>query len=876
MSSWIVGRRGRALPWLVLLLVLIATYLIDRQWRQGQVAAAERAEARAEAGASTIADAIGNVMAERIGSLTAPKLRFTPVEDSVSEATFSAAVDSVTGDLTGLDAISEVGVDGKTNAGPNALLGRPGFDPAADTVVRYPFLRALTTKRPAATVLIERAGLRRVVYFDPIVRGADSAVIGVLAAEIAPPAVFSAALNSLESDSLRNSYYALYGPAGEQVSNIPIPGGWPQVERTVRVADGHWIVRLAYVPPDGTLLGRARVATWITGMALALALFSVLVILRRTVRFQQDEIRRREEAEQEARRAAREARALSAQLEAAHDAAQGLSTSLDPEHVMDFLLGTVAEALDADTASIYTFDDEGEALVGRKRLILRDLGPQLEHLRKEDIREVHVPAAMLPPLAEAVATGEPHVVEDAATPSQVTSSAHGVRGATGWVSIPLKVAGHLMGVALWEVYRPGHRFSSNDVAFARALAAQASAFLRAADLYASLEAVSARATWEASRFGAVLDQMADGVVLADASGRVERYNETARELLGGEPDHREVSEWLNELEISGADGRPLPPAESPIARALRGERVHRFTLRVGSPYGHERVLYATAAPIESDGSGPSGAAMVVRDVTDEQQYAGMLRHTNQELRKQAALLEEVNSRLREATAAKDQFLAIMSHELRTPVNAIMGYTDLLDLEVKGPVNEDQRHMLKRLSETSRHLLRLINEILDLAKVASGQLDLQLEPVVLKEVVEQAVDQVAPLAESKGLELTMRPSATGITAVADRTRLMQIVVNLLSNAVKFTEQGGVQVKWSKNGSGMVELCVKDTGPGIEPDQQERIFDEFYQAEGGLTRSVGGTGLGLAIVRRFAEAMRGGVRVESQPGHGAEFVVELPEA
>ncbi|HUH11529.1 MAG TPA: PAS domain-containing sensor histidine kinase [Longimicrobiales bacterium] len=887
MSSWIVGRHGWGLPWLAFLLVLTGTFFIDRQWRNDQAGDLREAESRAQGRVSVISDALGNVIAERVGALAAAKLRFTPVEDSVSERTFTAAVDSVTSDMVGLDAISIVSRLGRVSRASDALLGRSGLDVSADTIVRHPFLRALSTGRPAATDVIERFGARRVILFDPVIRGADERVAAVLAAELDATAVFRTALNSLEADSLRSGFYVLYGPGGSRITTLPVPPGWPTVDRPVRVADTQWLVRLAYPPPDASRYTGARVATWVTGLVVAFALAAVLAILRQTVRRQREEIRRRQDAEREARAAAkesreraREARELSAQLEAAQHAAQGLSTSLDSDYVLEFLLGVAGEALDADTATVYTFDEEGEVLVGRKRLVLRDLGPETDRLQAEDIRQVRVPAAMLPQLADAASTGEPQIVEDASTLARGMAVPSGLKTAAAWTAIPLQVGGHMMGVAIWEVFRAPQRFERKDVTFAQALAAQASSALRAAELYASVEAASARATWEATRFGAVLDQMADGVVIVDAAGHVERSNTAAEELLGERPRSRSVTEWVESLELATVDRRPVSPEDFPIVRALRGERVRRINFQVRSPWGEDRYLSAAAAPIVGPEGNQSGAAMVVRDVTDEQQYAGMLRHTNQELRKQASLLEQVNRQLREATAAKDQFLAVMSHELRTPVNAVMGYADLLDLEIKGPLNEEQKHMLGRVTETARHLLGLINEILDLAKVGSGQVELKLERVELRDVVERAADQVAPLANSKGLQLKVGDARGGagdeVAAFADRTRLTQIILNLLSNAVKFTEEGSVTIRYFRNGDDKVEVRVRDTGPGIPEELQERIFEEFYQVEGGLTRSAGGTGLGLTITRRFARAMEGDVRVESGPEGGAEFVVQLPAA
>ncbi|HEY0306098.1 MAG TPA: hybrid sensor histidine kinase/response regulator, partial [Longimicrobiales bacterium] len=297
---------------------------------------------------------------------------------------------------------------------------------------------------------------------------------------------------------------------------------------------------------------------------------------------------------------------------------------------------------------------------------------------------------------------------------------------------------------------------------------------------------------------------------------------------------------------------------------------------VRSAWGTERFLSMSAGPILTAGGEEKGAAIVLRDVSDEHQYAEMLRHTNRELRRQAEIMEQVNTQLREATKAKDQFLAVMSHELRTPINAVMGYSDLLDLGVKGDLNPDQRSMIARIRDTSRHLLGLINEVLDLAKIGAGRIDLVMAELDVAEIVERAVQQIMPLANSKGLSLRVDEISRGeVMVVADETRLTQIIINLLSNAVKFTGTGGVSVA-ARLHSDKVEIHVADTGPGIADDQRERIFEEFYQVEGGLARTSGGTGLGLAIARRFARLMGGDIVVESELGKGAEFIVTLPSA
>lgn len=394
--------------------------------------------------------------------------------------------------------------------------------------------------------------------------------------------------------------------------------------------------------------------------------------------------------------------------------------------------------------------------------------------------------------------------------------------------------------------------------------------------HAGVERVArARSAREALRFRTVLDQMVDLVVLVSEDGRVELSNAAARRLLGPRLEDVPVHDWPAAFRVETMGGQPYDPAEFPPVRALEGERTEHVDLVLFAADGTRRYLSGSAAPLSRRHGGGTGAAMVFRDVTEEHHYAEMLRHSNRELRRQAEVLEETNTRLRDATAARDQFLAVMSHELRTPINAILGYTELLEMGVKGELNAEQRIMLGRVQDTTRRLLGLINGVLDLAKIGAGHIDMVLGELDLSELVARVVEEVRPTAEGKGLALHLAAPAEGppVVAVADETRLTQIVMNLLLNAVKFTHAGEVRTVVEKSG-GQARIRVRDSGPGIPPDQLERIFEAFYQVEGGLARSSDGSGLGLAVARRFARLMGGDVRVHSRVGAGSEFVVELP--
>jgi PAS domain S-box-containing protein len=264
-----------------------------------------------------------------------------------------------------------------------------------------------------------------------------------------------------------------------------------------------------------------------------------------------------------------------------------------------------------------------------------------------------------------------------------------------------------------------------------------------------------------------------------------------------------------------------------------------------------------------------------------------LQRTNAELRQRTEEAEQATADAEEANRAKSQFLANMSHELRTPINAVMGYTDLLEMGIAGPMNEKQRAHLERVKSSSQHLLSLVNEILDLAKVESGQLRVARERSPLREALDAALGLVVPQAVRAGVAVRDEVGPETDTAYwGDPERVQQILANLLTNAIKFTASGGsvrvscavtnqpdpaVQMRGAGN---WLRVDVEDTGVGIAAEHLEEIFQPFYQVDGGYTRVSGGTGLGLSISRRLAHLMGGDITLQSRPGSGSCFSLWLP--
>ena len=238
-------------------------------------------------------------------------------------------------------------------------------------------------------------------------------------------------------------------------------------------------------------------------------------------------------------------------------------------------------------------------------------------------------------------------------------------------------------------------------------------------------------------------------------------------------------------------------------------------------------------------------------------------------------LQARNREVERLARLKTEFLASMSHELRTPLNAIIGFSTLLADHTAGPLNGEQQSFIQHVGTASRHLLALINEILDLAKIEAGHLDLDLTAFPLVAALKEVLTTIRPLAQDKRVELTTGGQVE-VEIHADRIRVKQILYNLLSNAIKFTPQGGrIHVEAEIRG-GDVAVTVSDSGIGIAVEEQQAVFEKFYQAGGGGPGEREGTGLGLAIVKRLVEQHGGGIAVESAPGRGSRFCFTLPRA
>jgi signal transduction histidine kinase len=281
-----------------------------------------------------------------------------------------------------------------------------------------------------------------------------------------------------------------------------------------------------------------------------------------------------------------------------------------------------------------------------------------------------------------------------------------------------------------------------------------------------------------------------------------------------------------------------------------------------------------------EGKGGHQYTLIVRDVSErvEQEH---------ELREQAAILEQTTADLKEANdelnrrqedleramTARSRFYASMSHELRTPINAVLGYSTLLLENIYGPLNDKQAEGIQRTQRAAKHLLELVNDVLDLSKIEAGKIDLRLQPVSFPTIVEELFVTVRPLADKYGTKLVVETDGQSVSIVSDPRRVRQILLNLLSNAIKFGGGKPIRVDVKRTSDNGVAVAVIDQGEGIPPEDQERIFQEFVQL--GKTQLQEGTGLGLPISKRLAELLNGSLTLESNVGSGSIFRLTLPQ-
>jgi PAS domain S-box-containing protein len=386
-----------------------------------------------------------------------------------------------------------------------------------------------------------------------------------------------------------------------------------------------------------------------------------------------------------------------------------------------------------------------------------------------------------------------------------------------------------------------------------------------------------------ARFREIVSTAMDAIVIFDDQERITLFNGAAERMFkaaAAKAIGRPVTEFFPDSTSAAAVRQ--------ICKRARGARVadaqsdwdaieHVTSLQGHRDTGEEFPIEVSISCFE--GKEGHQYTLIVRDVSERVRQEEELKEQKvaleQTMGELQAANEELNRRqedLERAMTARSRFYASMSHELRTPINAVLGYSTLLLESIYGPLNEKQAEGIQRTQRAAKHLLELVNDVLDLSKIEAGKIDLRLQPVGFPSLIEELFVTVRPLADKYGSKLALEHEGNTINVVSDPRRVRQILLNLLSNAIKFGGAKPIRVQVQRTEDDGVAIAVIDQGEGIPQEDQDRIFQEFVQL--GKTQLQEGTGLGLPISRRLAELLHGSLTLESQVGKGSTFRLTLP--
>jgi signal transduction histidine kinase len=401
--------------------------------------------------------------------------------------------------------------------------------------------------------------------------------------------------------------------------------------------------------------------------------------------------------------------------------------------------------------------------------------------------------------------------------------------------------------------------------------------------YARLRVAEADVRAERDRLNLIIDSVADPIIVTDEEGAISLMNAPAERLFTARPGSGDEAQRIvraNDAHFSSFISGLL---------STGGETTRRGEIWLVSPENKQPVpVEALAAKMLSDLGELTAVVIILHDRTEALERVSLyeqlktasdeledkVQSATAELARQNELLRRQALELEQASAAKSQFLANVSHELRTPLNAILGYASMTQQGIAGEVNPAQRRHLSRIEANGRHLLSLINEILDITRIEAGRMPLQIVSFAIPDLFREVLTELEAIITKSNLTVGTKLAPDLPSLKTDRQKVKQILVNLLSNALKFTQWGTITIRAEMMNSKTISIAVSDTGIGIAEANQAVIFDDFRQVDSTPRRAYGGTGLGLAICRRLTMMLRGTIAVQSKLGHGSTFTVTLP--
>src|SRR5687768_2123633 len=402
--------------------------------------------------------------------------------------------------------------------------------------------------------------------------------------------------------------------------------------------------------------------------------------------------------------------------------------------------------------------------------------------------------------------------------------------------------------------------------------------------YRTLRVAQAEVRDERHRLELIIDSVADPIIVTDPEGDIVLMNEPAERMFTVPPAAGDMAQ--RRVRTNGAHLTSF--VSNVLTRS--GESRYRGELQVIDPLsGRTMPVEGLAGQILSEQGELIWVVTILHDLTEAVEKAKLYEQLKQgsvelerkvqeataELAEQNELLRRQHIALEQASALKSQFLANMSHEFRTPLNAILGYTHMLLNGVSGAVSDSQRKSLQRIDSNSRHLLALINDILDITRIEAGRMPLNLATFGIPALVDEVMAELEPIIKRSALVVKAKFKGRLPAVRSDRQKVKQIVLNLLSNALKFTPAGSVIITAAYDvRAKAVVIAVTDTGVGIATEDQGKVFEDFRQLDSSPTRGYGGTGLGLSICRRLSQMLGGTIELKSELGHGSTFALTLP--